>query len=545
VTFLVERWPTRGVLGWKLLRDAGIVRLRTIETQANPAAVHPLFEAATSIDHGNGDGMNLPALPASGAAANSSPFHTAEEYASAYRSGRTTPLAVAEGFLSALNETEQLDPPMRVFISQDPEDLLEMARASTERYASGTPLGPLDGVPVAVKDEVDQVPYPTTVGTSFMGRAPATEDAFVVSRFRAAGALLLGKANMHELGMGVTGLNPHHGAARNPYDPSRATGGSSSGSAAAVASGLCPIAVGADGGGSIRIPAALCGVVGLKPTFGRISEHGAAPLCWSLAHLGPIAATARDAAIGYAQMAGRDAADGHTRYQPAPTLEGLENGDLSGVRIGIYAPWFGDADPEIVRECTRAVDAFVDRGAQRVEVTISDLHILRTVHLVSIISEMATSQLSEYGEHRGDYGCDTRLNLALARQLKATDYVHAQRHRTDLCRQFEEVLSKVDLVATPATGCTAPILPRDALRTGESNLNVTDRIMRFAQVANLTGLPAISFPVGYDSDGLPIALQLMGRAWHESLLLRMARVAEEFVTRSRPRVLKELLLPAP
>jgi Asp-tRNA(Asn)/Glu-tRNA(Gln) amidotransferase A subunit family amidase len=158
-------------------------------------------------------------------------------------------------------------------------------------------LGPLDGVPIAVKDELDQVPYATTAGTRFLGREPASSDATVVARLRSAGALLVGKTNMHEVGLGITGVNPHHGTSRNPYDPARITGGSSSGSAAAVAAGLCPIAVSADAGGSIRIPAALCGVVGLKPTFGRMSERGAAALCWSLAHIGVIGASSADVAL--------------------------------------------------------------------------------------------------------------------------------------------------------------------------------------------------------------------------------------------------------
>lgn len=208
---------------------------------------------------------------------------------------------------------------------------------------------------------------------SFLGTSKAKEDAEPVARLRRAGALLIGKANMHEIGMGVTGLNPHHGPARNPYLPNRATGGSSSGSAAAVAAGLCPIAVGADGGGSIRIPASLCGVVGLKPTFSRVSEHGAAPLCWSLAHVGPIAVSARDAALALSVMAGADPKDPHTLGQPPLDFAELERGDLSGLRIGVYWPWFEDAEADVVRLGKQLLETLVEAGAELREIEIGDL----------------------------------------------------------------------------------------------------------------------------------------------------------------------------
>ena len=195
-------------------------------------------------------------------------FSSAWDYAAAYRSGAISPEEVAQKLLAAILSSNAANPPLRAMINVKPEEVLRMARESGERYENESPLGPLDGVPVAVKDEIDMLPYPTTVGTSFLGKSPAAEDATVVRRMRLAGALLIGKANMHEIGIGVTGMNPHHGTARNPYNPAHYTGGSSSGPAAAVASGLCPIAIGADGGGSIRIPSSFCGVVGLKSTFG-------------------------------------------------------------------------------------------------------------------------------------------------------------------------------------------------------------------------------------------------------------------------------------
>ena len=356
-------------------------------------------------------------------------FESSEAFVAAYLEGRVSPVAVAQRVLDATRASQAQTPAMNFFIAQDQDDVLSQARASAERYRAGKPLGPLDGVPVAVKDEVDQAGYPTTVGTRFLAKGPATRDGQAVARLRAAGAVLIGKANMHEIGIGVTGQNPHYGSARNPYDPSCATGGSSSGSAASVSAGLCPIAVGADGGGSIRIPASLCGVTGIKATFGRISEHGAAPLCWSVAHVGPIASTVRDLALAYGLMAGADEHDDNTQWQPAPRLDGMDSASLAGVRVGVFRPWFEHAETEVVAAARRALQVLQDRGATVVDIEIPELGLLRAVQLVTIVSEMAASQLAYHHSHRTEYGFDVRLNLALARALRGHDYAHAARLR--------------------------------------------------------------------------------------------------------------------
>ncbi|GIW71240.1 MAG: amidase [Planctomycetota bacterium] len=423
-----------------------------------------------------------------------------------------------------------------MFIACDPEDVRAQARAATERWRAGTPRGPLDGVPVAIKDEVDLVPYPTTAGTRFFGRRPAARDATSVARLRAAGAVLLGKANMHEIGLGVTGLNPHHGTARNPCDPTRITGGSSSGSAAAVAAGFCPLALGCDGGGSIRIPAALCGVFGLKPTFGRVSEHGAAPICWSVAHIGPIAATARDLALGYLAMAGEDPLDPNTLGQPAPHLQGVGEGGLQGLRLGIYRPWFEDADAEVVARCRELLLALERAGAELRDVEIPELGMVRPVHAVTIALEMASSFALAYRQDRSRFGLDVRLLLALAYACEPTDYVHAQRLRRRICGRFQAALGEVDAIVTPSTAGVAPPVPEDALATGESNFETLDRLTRFMTAANLTGLPAITIPAGHAEGGMPVGLQAIGRAWQEHVLLRLAYAAEPAVERRRPAV---------
>lgn len=529
----VETRMGAAMLGKTLLESAGIPALRAVRADDAP---WPLGWSLAVPNPAPLDGPPVDLAPLEPAApADPLAGATVADYQAAFREGRTDPEAVARAVLAACAESNRASPPLRAIVAQDAEEVLGQARDSAARWAAGRPLGPLDGVPVAIKDELDLVPYPTTVGTSFLRDVPAI-DATAVGRLRAAGAVLIGKANMHEIGIGVTGVNPHHGAARNPHDPGRATGGSSSGSAAAVAAGLCPVALGADGGGSIRIPSALCGVVGLKPTFGRVSECGAAPLCWSVAHVGPLGATVRDVALAYALIAGPDARDPGSRGQPAPTLAGIGDRDLRGLRIGVYRPWFEDADPDVVAGCRKALDALVEAGAAVVEVEVPELDVLRTVHLVTIVSEMVASHARYAEAHRRDYGADTRVSLALGRMLSAADYLHAQRLRTRLLRHFDQVLERVDVLATPTTARTAPGIPPDALATGESNMAVTTRIMQFAQPANLTGLPAVSVPCGYDAAGLPVGFQLMGRAWDEALLLRLAAAVERACPRRAPRV---------
>lgn len=531
--------PGGDLLAAKFLADVGVEALRAAKVEDGPAAEHPLLRRARQ--EGCGAVEKLVQLPAPATHPDDWPFETAGDFVDAYSRGATTPSEVAERLLRVVAELDEGKTPLRALINRDPDDLRTQARAATARYAAGRPLGPLDGVPVGVKDELDQAGYPTTVGTRFLGTRPALEDATVVARLRSAGALLYGKLNMHEIGLGVTGLNPHHGPARNPYDPTRATGGSSSGVAASVAAGLNPIAVGADGGGSIRIPASLCGVVGLKATFGRISEHGAAPLCWSVAHVGPLAQDVRDCALAYAVMAGPDRHDVNSTAQPPVDLTAWDDRDLTGVRLGVYRPFFEHADAPIVTACDAALQDLRRRGAAIVEIRIPELALARVAHMVTITSEMVASQAQHYAKHRREYGHDVRLNLALASRLTQADYIQAQRVRVRIQRHLDEALSRCDAIVTPSTARTAPELPADALVTGESNLEDTDRIMRFAAVGNLTGLPAISVPAGFDDQGLPIGIQFMGRAWSESLLLRLAGAVEAGVGRPAPRVHRRLL----
>jgi Asp-tRNA(Asn)/Glu-tRNA(Gln) amidotransferase A subunit family amidase len=524
----------RGAMISVPLRKAGVHRFRQRQIDDPPTVNSVASSGALASAPGGLKAEEWPAATVS--PGGGFRFPSVHDFAAAYREGETTPEQVAQRVIAAIDASESADPPLRAFIAVQREEVLRQAAAATKRLRAGQALGLLDRVPVAVKDEVDMTPYPTTAGTAFLGAGVATEDSTVVARFRSAGALLLGKTNMHEIGIGVTGLNLVHGTPRNPYAPDHYTGGSSSGSAAAVAAGLCPLAIGADGGGSIRIPAAFCDLVGLKPTYGRVSEFGAVPLCWSVAHIGPIAATASDVALGYAVMAGPDPRDPISLRQPTPTLKGWNNLNLSDVTLGVFWPWFRHASSEIVAACEGLMERFQQMGARVCAIEIPELEAARVAHTITITTEMAQAVEYARGEHRREHNLDVRINLALARACTAGDYIQAQRVRTRIISHFNRVLRTVDLIITPTTAVTAPRITPGALGGGESDLSVLTEIMRFVTVANLTGLPAISFPAGYGMDGLPIGMQAIGRAYDEPALLRLALAAEQVVERQRPRL---------
>ncbi|HEY1087107.1 MAG TPA: amidase, partial [Archangium sp.] len=306
-------------------------------------------------------------------------------------------------------------------------------------------------------------------------------------------------------------------------------GGSSSASAAAVAAGIVPLTIGADGGGSIRIPAALCGVVGLKATWGRIPETGVPALCWNVGHVGPIGLTVDDVAAMYAVLAGADEHDLVSAMQPPPGLAGYEQGSLEGVRVGVCWPWFDDADADVVARSKAALKSLTDAGAKLVEIYGPDLNTVLWSHSCLILSEMAEAMREQLDLDSTVFGLDSRTNLAIGRHFTGTDYVHALRHRHAMTRHWLEVMKGCDVVATPTTAITAPAIPEATLPDGESNLPVVDALMRFIRIANLTGFPALSVPAGFDRNGLPVGVHLMGRPWEENLLLRLGRIIERSV----------------
>ncbi|KAK9286383.1 hypothetical protein L1049_014778 [Liquidambar formosana] len=465
------------------------------------------------------------------------------DYAHAYRSRFATPSMVAEHIISAIEEFSIKKPPTPLLISFDAEDVRKQAAASTERFEEGNPLSILDGIFMAIKDDIDCYPHPSRGATTWLHEIRSVKkDAVCVSRLRRCGVILIGKANMHELGMGTTGNNPNYGTTRNPHAPERYTGGSSSGPAALVASGLCSAALGTDGGGSIRIPSSLCGVVGLKTTFGRTDRTGSLCNSGTVAIIGPIASTVEDVMLVYAAILGSSPADRISLKPSPPCLPNLSSYEssiaLGSLRLGKYTEWFNDVQSTDISDKCDDVLSLLSKThrCKIIEIVIPELHEMRTSHLVSIGSE-ALCKLNPYcGDGNGmKLTYETRGNLVLFGSFTATDYYAAQCLRRRAMYYHLEIFKKVDIIVTPTTGMTAPIIPPSALKFGESDTQVTGYLMRFIVAANLLGLPAISVPVGYDKQGLPIGLQLIGRPWGEASILRLASAIEELCATSKKR----------
>ena len=550
---LLER-PLLGKLPAKrLLKAAGIDRFRRLHVP-EPPRLQPIVDT-TPGEAGGGSGTAVRKPEAAGGSVAGFRYAGIDDYAEAYRSGRTDPVELMDRVIRTLSEQDRGDPPLYLFIRWNESDLRGQAEESRRRLREGNPRSALEGVPIPIKDELDVAGFPTAMGTSFLTTKRAEADATVVRRLREAGAIILGKANMHEIGIGVSGLNPNYGTPVNPYAPWRYPGGSSSGSAAAVALGLTPVAIGADGGGSIRIPSAFCGVAGLKPTFGRVSSRGSAEMVWSVGHIGPIAGSIADLAQVYAAIAGPDEKDYWTLWQPTVDSS-WRAGGLKGLRLGVYRDWFEDAAEEVVTVAREAVERLRVAGAEIVEIDIPELENLRVAHMITIVTELKAAMSRLYEDHRTDFGLESRANLALAGRLTAADYIKAQRIRERGLRQWRKIFSEVDAVVTPTTAILPPKVPEDRLLSGVSDLGQLSDIMRFVTPANLLGFPAISVSAGFvtaqsrrfsqmkaetDHQGqvysdVPVGLQFIAPHWQEVRLLRLAAAVEAQLERPKPRL---------
>ncbi|GBF99222.1 fatty acid amide hydrolase-like [Raphidocelis subcapitata] len=559
---------------------------------------------------------------------------TVLDYHNAYRQGAVTPSDVAEALISFLTAPGA---PQRVWLCDfRPDHLRAQAAAATARYAARAPLSVLDGVPFAVKDSVPAYAHETGHGTTFLGhmRGPVAEvahEAPAVAALRSLGAVCIGKTQMQEFGVLPTGISCKQGLARNPFDPRRIVGGSSGGSACVVAAGVCPFAIGTDGGGSVRIPAALCGVVGFKPTQGRMSADNDNA---SMVTLGPLAGTVGDALLAYAAMAclgscarsplapppgspapprppgalpaGSTTAEGAAAEVaaaaaavaaaaaappfdagmgedaaarpplalpkalfPAPFLAGggaralADARPLAGVRVGVYDPWFNDADPPVVAACRGALDTLTALGATIVSVRLPELEQLRVASTLVIMSELFSVYRWVWSAPalRRQLHEDTRVVLALASRLLACHYLQSLRVRRRASHHWRRAFGGCDLIATPATACLAPRLARGAERAGLLHLPTTGRLLRFSIQANMLGLPAITVPISTvdPADGgsgsgaaaaasppLPVSLQLIGPAWADASVLRAGALLEAALrARGDSAPLPPLMMPWP
>jgi aspartyl-tRNA(Asn)/glutamyl-tRNA(Gln) amidotransferase subunit A len=442
------------------------------------------------------------------------------------RDRKLSPVEITDACLAQI---ERLEPRLNAFITVTADAARQAAKARSDEIAAGKHSGPLHGLPVAIKDLFDVAGVRMTAGSRILADNVATEDSEVAARLNAAGAVMLGKLNLHEFAFGATGVNPHYGPARNPWDPDRITGGSSSGSGAAVAAGECLAALGTDTGGSIRIPASLCGIVGLKPTYGRVSKRGVLPLSWALDHIGPMTRTVEDAALLLDVLAGHDPGDPSCADQPVPDYTRSLNGSVRGLRIGVPRRFFFESvDPQVEAAVRSAIKLIGEMGAIISEIDTPLIDEIPGALTAIMLPEALAVHQSWLKERPDDYGDDVRYRLELGSTYLAVHYVQAQRLREMAVRAWrDEVFSRVDLIATPTTPITArPIEQAGASPESGAGLQVTFSLIRFTNPLNLLGVPAISVPCGFSGEGLPIGLQLAGRWWNEEAVLRAAHAYE-------------------
>ena len=434
---------------------------------------------------------------------------------------QVSPVEVVRAHLERITA---LDGTLRAFITVCADAALESARAAEAALMSGQAVGPLHGVPWAPKDLYSTKGVRTTGGSKILAESVPAADATVVARLAKAGAILLGKLNMHEFAYGPEGLNGHYGDARNPWsaDAHRVAGGSSSGSGAAVAAGLAPGSLGSDTGGSIRIPASLCGITGLKPTYGRASRAGVLPLAWSMDHVGPMARSARDCALMLGAIAGYDPADRTSSVLPVPDYGAALTGDIKGLRVGLLRAHFTDvATPEVKAAIAAAAKQLESAGAIVDEVNLTQLAHVATGSAAIVGSEALAYHAAWMRTRPQDYQPDVRERLRLGAFVTGAHYVRSQQARALLSREVDDVLARRDVLLAPATPLVAPALGERETTLGDGPADVRAALLRCTRPFNFSGHPACAAPCGFTPGGLPIGMQVVGRPFDEATVLRV------------------------
>jgi aspartyl-tRNA(Asn)/glutamyl-tRNA(Gln) amidotransferase subunit A len=453
---------------------------------------------------------------------------------------RDRQVSAAELTDAYLDRIERLDPRLNAYIRVMPDQARAAARQADHDLATGAYRGPLHGIPVGIKDLFDVAGVPTTMGSKILRDNVPARDATVVGRLKQAGAIILGKHNLHEFAFGITSENPHFGVVRNPWNTERVPGGSSGGTAAAVAANLCAAGIGSDTGASIRAPAAFCGIVGLKPTYGRVSRAGALPLAWSLDHAGPLARTVADCALVLQAIAGADPRDPGCTAEPVPDFTADLLGGVTGLRIGIPREYFFEIiEPEVERLVDAAVATLERLGAHVEEVSLPHVGDAQTAGNVIMSAEAAAFHAEWLRERSVDYGSDVLQRIRGGFIISATDYLHSQQVRALVQQDFQSAFERVHVVVAPTVPLVAPPIGRTQVPGGALNMVPRAIANRTTVPCNLTGMPAISVPCGF-ADGLPVGLQIMGPAFGEPMVLRVAAAYEQATdwTARRPLVLQ-------
>jgi aspartyl-tRNA(Asn)/glutamyl-tRNA(Gln) amidotransferase subunit A len=461
-------------------------------------------------------------------------FLSIAELGSLMRARTVSPVEVTEAHLARI---ERLNPVLNAFVTVMAAEARAAARRAEAELTAGRWRGPLHGVPIGVKDIFDTAGVRTTNGSSFYRDHVPTEDADAVCRLKDAGAILIGKCNTHEFAAGSTTNNPWYGPTRNPWALDRAPGGSSGGSGAAVAAFLCPGATGTDTGGSIRGPAACCGIVGLKPTYGRVSIRGIYPNAVSLDHAGPLTRTALDAGLLLGAMAGYDRRDPTSVDVPVPDFTGGFDADVGGLRLALCPDLhFLELDAAVTSALEDAVIVFAELGAKIETVGFPLAHEVQPTREALSRGEFLALHRERFAAHPEGYGADLHPRFADGARITLDDYVRACRMREAIRREFEEILRTVDALILPVAPCEAPLIATGAARVNGKDVTFSSGLA-MRQVINVAGLPAVAVPIGFGEAGLPLSMQIVGPAWGEAYILKIAHayeVATPKLRRHRP-----------
>ncbi len=437
---------------------------------------------------------------------------------------RVSPVELTRTFLDRI---ERHNGRLNAYLTVTAEAALRDAAVAEREIAAGRHRGPLHGIPFALKDLFATRGVRTTAASKILADWVPAADATVVARLRDAGAVILGKTHMHEFAYGVSNDNPHYGPARNPWDPERIPGGSSGGSAAALAAGLCAGTLGTDTGGSIRIPSALCGLVGLKPTYGRVSRHGVVPLCWSLDHVGPLARTAADAAAVLQAIAGHDPKDPASAQVPVPDYAAALSHGVKGLALGVPRDFFFDRlDTEVRAAVDAALKALEGLGARLVPVSLPHTRYVPAISFGIQAPEAFAYHEKTLRARAHEYGADVRVRLEVGRYIPAGQYLKAQRARRLVMEDYRQAFRAVQAILTPMVPIAATPIGANTVTMDGKTVDVRGALTRFARAFNATGLPAATVPCGFTAAGLPIALQVAGRPFDEATVLRVAHAYE-------------------
>jgi len=446
-------------------------------------------------------------------------FLSVHEALQQMQDGTLSPQALIE---ACSRQIERLNPILNAFSTVcDVTASAEIAAPHPSTSAGSRLAMTLNNIPFAIKDLFETKGIRTTAGSLFFKDYIPNEDAAVIQRLKAAGAVIMGKTNTHEIALGVTTNNPHFGTTRNPWDTARIPGGSSGGSAVAVATGMSLAALGTDTGGSIRIPASLCGVVGLKPTYGRVSLRGVFPLSWNLDHVGPITRTVKDAALILQIIAGYDAQDpASVNMLLGDYLNHLEDkikGKKFALAVGSYIE---NSHTEVITAVNEASRVFTSLGAKIEKVEMDFLHQAVLANALMTQADGAAYHRERLMEHPDWFGTDVRKRLEMGYSSTSIEYSLARRTQAEIKSHFVKFFEQYDFLLLPTTPIPAPLIE------GNDAVEQARRLTRFTAPFNLTGLPAISIPCGISKEGLPMGLQIVSKAWNETRILRAAYAYE-------------------